>query len=224
MQLIKIMNIHYIVTTCIFPEDWITRQDECKDGIDERKQQYKKGIKHVLKYRLPGEPVYIVENGGLSSSFLDQFHNPSEDIHVHYTNNNDQSFQNKGRKELLDIQSCIDTFHINPEDIIIKITGRYFLNNDSFLQKVRKEKNNCDVFFRAGSMWNTDQPFDERPLSDLCTGLIAIKCKHFQQMLPESIPEFIPCEWKYAEYIQGHIPPERQHIVDVLGIHNWHDF
>jgi hypothetical protein len=78
-----------------------------------------------LKY-LPKEitPI-IVENNGQQETYLDYFHHFSTPVKVIYTQNNVETYKNKGVNELLDIKEVIQCMCIQDTDIIIKLTGRY---------------------------------------------------------------------------------------------------
>ena len=66
---------------------------------------------------------------------------------IQYTNNNQTRYFHKGVNELLDIKFIIDKYNIQDEDIIIKLTGRYYLTTDTFFKLVI-ENPNCDVFIK----------------------------------------------------------------------------
>lgn len=184
---------------------------------EERKREYCRGITTILKMREEDEKVIIVENNGLDVSYLDDFKDEDKGVYIHYTKNQFlKDSCNKGRKEMLDIKSCMNQFQIQENDIIIKFTGRYILLNDSFPVYVRKNRNRYDAFFRRGSAWKAEELPEKRSSGDCVTGLIALRAKVFMTFDEHSIVEYGPIEWKIASHIQNQIPMERQAIIDTL--------
>ena len=53
------------------------------------------------------------------------------DCEVYYTENNFMLTGNIGIIELQDILDCIDKYNINDTDFIVKMTGRYILDDNS---------------------------------------------------------------------------------------------
>lgn len=64
----------------------------------------------------------------------------------------------------------MEYFNFAPEDMIIKITGRYVLKTDEFISLVKKNSE-ADIIARV---WNN---------SDAYTGCFAIKAKHLRTFL-----------------------------------------
>jgi hypothetical protein len=132
----------------------------------------------------------IIENNGKRVTFLNDF-----GIDVHYTENNSKSFKHKGINELIDIKSAILAYDIKDDDIVIKITGRYKLIDDSFFQTVINGMDAYDAFIKFFNV------FTEEFMEDDCVlGLFAIRCKYlkdFEYDLDLEIPET-----QFAEYVR----------------------
>jgi hypothetical protein len=64
----------------------------------------------------------------------------------------------------------MESFNFAPDDMIIKITGRYILKTDEFISLVKKNLD-ADIIARV---WND---------SDAYTGCFAIKAKHLRNFL-----------------------------------------
>ena len=85
----------------------------------------------------------IVENNGKRETYLDDFN-----CDVIYTDNNNLKYNHKAENELLDVKYIINKYNIDDNDLIIKLTGRYCLLNDSFINLCLLEKYNYDVFIK----------------------------------------------------------------------------
>jgi hypothetical protein len=165
-----------------------------KEQYELRKQQYIAGINSVLKnIENKDITIIIVENNGQRKTFLDDF-----SFNVLYTNSNLQNI-NKGNKELQDIQTAIKTYNIKDDDLIIKFTGRYLLNdNNKFINLVYENQNDYDCFVRYGSYMN---PIAEtKQVKDCVTGLIAMKSKYIKKIKFCNFDECIEWNWALATY------------------------
>jgi hypothetical protein len=111
--------IYFIITTSLIKQDYEIRKQQYINGITTLKTLTKN-----INCKL-----CIVENNGQRKTFLDDF-----GIDVLYTNNNEIKTNNKGIKELKDVWDCTNHFNIQDNDFIVKITGRYILQeNNEFL-------------------------------------------------------------------------------------------
>ena len=115
--------LYFIVTTSMFNECLI------------RKEQYTNGINKLKKIiqdlNISNYKIIIVENNGKRCTFLNML-----DCEVYYTENNFLKTDNKGIKELQDILDCINKYNINDTDFIVKMTGRYILNDNSEIREI----------------------------------------------------------------------------------------
>ncbi len=132
----------------------------------------------------------IVENCGLRHTFLDNFN-----CDIIYTNNNSYQFIHKGYNELLDIKEVINKYNIKDDDIIIKITGRYKLLNNDFINLVKN--NNKDAYIKFFNVCTKEFMYN-----DLAAGLIAIKSKYIKNFNYNGLKS---PEVELAEYIRENI-------------------
>jgi hypothetical protein len=191
--------LYFIVTTSIF--------NDCPI----RKNQYITGIQQLKKIVNNLEimcKIIIVENNG-KPTFLD-----SLDCEVFYTENNHLKTTNKGYKELQDILDCIDKYNIQDTDFIVKMTGRYVLNDDSEFMYTIKQLNhthyNCVIQY--GSYMN---PVNYK-MNDCITGLIGMSCGYVKQIEKPNENECV--EWKWGK-VTHRIDDTRICKVNQLGIH-----
>lgn len=180
--------IYIIITTSIY---------NTKEGIidyEHRKQRYIDSITQTLNILKPFniKPI-IVENNGLSSdTYLDEL--PCDILH---TNNNSLYFTHKGVNELLDIKQVIDHYQISDDDLIIKLTGRYKLLDDTFLQIINENMHKHDAFVKFFNVCTLRYQH-----CDCVLGLFAAKCKyikHFEYSCKKS-PEV-----EFATFVRNNI-------------------
>jgi len=116
--------------------------------------------------------IIIVENNGKRNTFLNDL-----ECDVLYTENNKYDLSHKGGNELLDIKDVINTYNIDDNDTIIKLTGRYKLINLDFINLVI---NNCDKTDAFVKFFNVcTQKYHENK-DDCVLGLFSLKCKYFK--------------------------------------------
>jgi hypothetical protein len=192
--------LYFIVTTCLFNECLI-RKEQYINGIN----KLKKIIKdlNILNYK-----IIIVENNGKRYTFLNML-----DCEVYYTENNFLQTINKGIKELQDILDCIDKYNINDTDFIVKMTGRYILNDNSEFMNVIKNINNSnyDCVIKYGSYF---KPVNYK-MNDCITGLIGMSCYYVK--LIEKPNEDEPVEWKWGK-VTKLIDDKKIYLVNNLDI------
>ncbi len=99
-------------------------------------------------------------------TFLDDYSN-----HVFYATTNNPNLRNKGINEAQTMLEAIGYFNFNPEDMILKMTGRYRFISDRFLKLV---ENSSDYDAIIKIHWPTAQAY---------TLGFAMKCKYLQEML-----------------------------------------
>jgi hypothetical protein len=175
------------------------------NNSDTRTQQYINGISALLKY-IPKENIIIVENNGQRATFLDSF-----GVKVIYTNNN-HIHGNIGNRELADILECIHKCNIKDNDFIVKLTGRYIIQDNSyFIDELLKLTDKTDCIVRHGSYLH--EPSGK--CKDCVTGLIGLRCK-FMKMIKKQ-PDLNPIEHTWGNVIYN-IPDYRIISLNKLGI------
>jgi hypothetical protein len=160
--------IYIIVTTCIHNK---------RGGVvkyDDRRDRYMKCIRilleHIEKYPTEEVKPIVVENNGDSDTYLNEL-----SCDVVYTNNNDIDTKGKGVNELMDIHEVINRYNIHDDDIIIKLTGRYRIMSNTFIDTVIENANNFDAFIKFYNVCSRKFVKD-----DCVLGLYAMRCKYLK--------------------------------------------
>ena len=192
--------LYFIVTTSIF-NDCPTRESQYINGIN----QLKKVIKDL---DIDNYKIIIIENSGIRNTFLNTL-----DCDVYYTSNNFINTTNRGYKELQDILDCIEKYNINDSDFIVKMTGRYILDDNSEFMNIIKNIHNTkyDCVIKYGSYF---APLDYKTY-DCITGLIGMSCYYVKQI--ETPNQDVCVEWKWAEVTYS-MNDEKIYLVNKLGI------
>ena len=192
--------IYFIVTSSIF--------NDCPI----RKRLYITAIntlkKIIYELNIDNSNIIIVENNGQRDTFLNTL-----GCEVFYTSNNFIQTNNKGIKELQDVLDCIEKYSIAPTDFIVKMTGRYILNEDSEFMKIVKDihKTTYECVIRYGSF---NKPVNYK-MDDCITGLIGMSCLYVKQI--EKPAENEAVEWKWAKATRL-INDKHIYMADKLGI------
>jgi len=192
--------LYFIVTTSLF-NDCLIRQKQYINGINKLKK-----IIHDLN--IENYKIIIVENNGKRYTFLNML-----DCEIYYTENNFLQTSNKGTKELQDILDCIDKYNINDTDFIVKMTGRYILNDNSEFMNIIKNIHNTNYHcvIKYGSYYN---PVNYK-MNDCITGLIGLSCYYVK--LIEKPNENECAEWKWGK-VTNLIDNKNLYLVNNLDI------
>ena len=185
--------IYFIITCSLIEKDY-----------EIRKQQYMNGITALLNLvKIPCKFI-IVENNGKRETFLDNF-----GLDILYTNNNAIPTNNKGIKELKDVWDCIENFNIEDKDFIVKITGRYILQeNSNFISVLNEDK---DCIMKYGNCQYTVT----HKVPECLTVLVAMKCRYIKKIKIPNEDECVECCWAKATF---EIPDNRITFMEKLGI------
>jgi len=179
--------------------------------FERRKEEYVRGIEQIKKLTQHlACKLCIIENRGKRPTFLDDL-----GVEVFYTDNNMHlmsfvednglrlnfydsysdiedtgifpviKLDNKGRVELMDIWDCIKHLNIQDDDYVIKITGRYLLQEPCPFLNIPTENIDCcykKLADRAGAR------------RECFTGLIGMRCRYIKQIsLPNE--ESVESNW-----------------------------
>jgi hypothetical protein len=191
--------IYFLVTTCL-----------CNNSL-KRKKQYINGInklKQSIQNLNETYKIIIIENNGLRPTFLNLL-----GCELFYTNNNSLPTTNKGYKELQDIFDCIEHYNIQDADFIVKMTGRYILDDNSEFINIIKNINSTqyECVIKYGSYLKSV----EYSTNDCITGLIGMLCKYIKQIrYPEGINSV---EWDWAKATHN-IDSAKICKLDTLGV------
>ena len=193
--------IYFLITTSVFNDCYI-RKNQYIAGIN----KLKKIIQNLI---FENYKIIIVENNGKRDTFLNML-----DCEVNYTQNNFlQTTNNYGVKELQDILDCIDKYNIDDTDFIVKMTGRYILDDNSEFMNVIKNIHNTkyDCVIKYGSYL---MPVNYK-MDDCITGLIGMSCLYVKQIQKPNENECVEWEWAKVTNLIDH---KKIHLVNKLGI------
>ena len=137
--------------------------------------------------------VVIVENNGDSNTYLNVFQEKFGAT-ILYTNYNSHRFYHKGYAEMFDIKAVIKTFHMDDNDIVIKMTGRYHLVNNFFIESIIKYKDNFDAFFKFYNVC-----LKRYMHNDCILGAFALKAKYLKEFEYKDI--YLSPEAEMAKYL-----------------------
>jgi len=177
------------------------------DFYEERKAEYLRSLQALQSInRIP----YIVESIK-SASFFDECEVP-----VFYSKTNNPRFCNKGINEAISMLAAINFYNFDENDIIVKLTGRYFFINESLFSVIELETQK-DAYVKHTGIHS--QPIYE---IDYFTGCFAMRCKYLKMFLNEldlqdMESKATPIEWELGKFLKRH-PEVRVHHVDMLHV------
>lgn len=161
------------------------------DKFDMRKTEYIKCFKALANYGYTN-PYIIEAIKGQGPTFLDNY-----STNVFYSQAHDftiKDIRNKGINEARTMLDGFNHFKFHPNDMLLKLTGRYHLKSDKFIQLIRKNPH-VDIFVKL--IHNKTWPI---------TGCFAMRYRYFKDML-ETLDykhmeaNFIYLEAKVMDYI-----------------------
>jgi len=171
-----------------------------KDCFEERKEEYLKSIQRLRSY---GKDPWIIEATNVNHSFFDRISS-----RVLYPQVHDSTYKNKGCNELLSMRAAANQLPFEEEDVVIKITGRYFLYRPDFIKTIMDQPE-YDVYVKQWPKKGmTANPILQRDVREtIFTGCFAMKWRHFKDMLDsineKNLEKEMKCiEEAVAEYIQ----------------------
>lgn len=174
--------------------------------VQDRIELYKKAITTTLKYVTNYAIIpIIVENNGTRETILDLF-----ECKVIYTNNNSKKLGHKGMNEMEDIRHVIQTCNIQDNDMIIKITGRYFPFNDTLFKEIIQNLESKDAFIKFYNV--TTREYNKY---DCILGFFALRCKYLKNF---SYQGKEGAEIEFSKYIHHHIQEQRIKAIRKLGV------
>lgn len=156
-----------------------------------RKQQYVESFRKIASYGY--KDLYVVEAiKKQGPTFLDDFSK-----NVFYASTNDTSFKNNGINEARTLLEGSYYFNFAPDDMILKMTGRYLLLSDYFVKCVQNNID-YDAFFKINQS------------GYLLTLCFAMKCKYFKEMFEQMDflameKQWINLETEVTNYVQRKI-------------------
>jgi len=178
-------------------------------NFEERKRRYTNGITTALRRfkDVANCKIIIVENNDRRPTFLDNF-----GVEVFYTNNNQLPTINIGNKELADLKECMAHFAIRDEDFVVKLSGRYVLQEPSeFMDALLLHGDTKAAIVQYGS-FNARQYERTR---DCVTGLIGMRASAIRTIAFTGPYGCI--EWNWADAVLA-LPEDSVHRLRSMGL------
>jgi len=117
---------HLIITTAIIPRELCL--SKLGYSYEQRMLDYKQSFEYVLALKDKFDTMTIIET--VSKEKVAELEESG--INVYYSTF-DNYFDNKGLNEMFHIEDFLKSSQINDDDLVIKITGRYLMINDTIL-------------------------------------------------------------------------------------------
>jgi hypothetical protein len=156
-----------------------------------RQKQYLESFKRLYRYGYRKNDFYIVE--ALRKHGPTFLRNHCDN--VYYAKNNNPHFKNNGINEAITLLEAFNYFNFDDEDMIIKMTGRYWLMNNNFFTLVHSLQNSVDAIV----CWYKEP----QHRGAVYTSLIAMKCKYFKEMIAEFDYDAMDQQWTVLEHAVG---------------------
>lgn len=186
-------------------------------NIELRENQYINGISAVIK-SFPDARIVIVENNGKRRTVLDRF--ASQNVTIYYTETNKlpNGGADKSWKERNDMLLVINNFQIPDDDFIVKVTGRYVIQDNSpFVTTVNNISPDIHAVLRFGSYREQGDNAPTPNINDTNTGLIGFRCYYWKLILNAMNSGSI-IELQAAHTVNTMIPKKSVVSLPYLGI------
>jgi hypothetical protein len=192
-------NLKIIVSTALVSQyDLpVSHHDQNFDlTIDERYREYEECLNIIKSF---GYDFIIMETVSEHDLFLENFGK------VIYTNVNNRSFKNRGSNYINAMKNALDTLEFEDDDLIIHITGRYPLVDNTFIER-------CKVI-------ESDGCFGKDYLGQFYLFLYALRYKKLKKLLNSIDVEYfdssgVNLERVFSEFLEN----DNLDFVDKLGI------
>jgi hypothetical protein len=172
------------------------------EQYSEREKQYMYTMARIFSYNIP---VYCV----ISETHNDPDFKPKSFfqfeklLEIESTDIN----TNKSQKEFNSIKSLLINTNLDDDAWIIKISGRYLIYNDLFINTVKEQPSSIKAVIRTCD--NNTQMY---------TFLFALRFKYFKYFFSNILPDNINLERILFLYLQHNLSDEEIKFVDNLGI------
>lgn len=188
--------IYFVITTSIINK-YLKKEDKNSEkSEEERKNLYLKSIstniKHLENYSQI--KIIIVENNGNGDTYLNVFQQNYSNVSILYTNYNKHNYYHKGYAEMYDMKAVIKEFNIKDDDMIIKMTGRYHLVTNYFIETIINNMNDYDAFYKFYNVC-----FKRYMHNDCILGAFSLKAKYLKEFEYKDI--YLSPEAEMAKYI-----------------------
>lgn len=173
-----------------------------QNQFENRKKEYIKSFNFLKQI---GFEPYIVESCVSGPTFLDQFSK-----NVFYSKTNNLNLRNKGVNEAQSLRAALKKFPLKDEDLILKLTGRYFFHTNNFIKLIDTNPT-YDCFVKL------DQ------FGQVFTGCFAMRFKYFKDLfeqldLDKMESKMISIESAVAEYIKFNSSKLKVFFVEQLDL------
>jgi len=193
--------IYFLVTTSIY-NDCLVRKERYLNAL--------RILKEIIETKcIQPSKIIIIENNGKRPTYFDD-----QGCEVYYTNNNSLPVKNIGHKELSDVLDCLKHYNIQDDDFVVKITGRYIIDEDSEFIKALMEidTKGYDCIVRYGPFF---KPVNFK-VADCITGLIGMRCRFMKQIEKPTDEEWVEWKWGRATYL---IDDSKIYVPKMLGVY-----
>ena len=117
-------------------------------------------------------------------------------------------------KEMLDIQRVCQAFEFDEEDIVIKLTGRYLLENPAtFLKSLIDNQDSYDAFMKFFNICTMS--YDP---ADCILGLCGVRYKYLLEFNPRYMLEEHSAERVFSAFVRRTIDKDRIFEATHLGL------
>jgi hypothetical protein len=145
-------RIHIVCSAAIIPVK-----------AERRRQQYIRSMQILIDY---GYNPYVAESCVAGPTFFDDYTK-----NVCYTMSNDDTLRNKGVNESVSMLKGLESWNFDDNDIVLKLTGRYFLLSDEIIRLLEDDED-VDALAR----------FEVMDRSSVLTGCYAMRCGLMKEM------------------------------------------
>lgn len=183
--------IHLIITTANIKEHYL-----------DRKEQYLRSIEGALKFDYLYDNYTVLECISKQEDYLSAYN-------VHYSQVKNQ-YKEKGLNEMQHLKAFIEGAAFKDDDVIIKFTGRYLFEDNSFLNKVKLLMDDYDSIFKDDG--------DIYKGLGYHTFLYAMKKYRFLETIDSlnfSNTNMDPIEWGVKDFLKN---KDRNYILSRLGV------
>jgi len=170
---------------------------------NEREKQYMYSMARIFSYKLP---VYgVVSETHNDCNWLPKNFFPFEKLLQIYSTDTEL---NKSQKEFYSIKALLDNINVDDNTWVIKVSGRYLIYNDNFIDYVKNSSDNVKAVIR---LCDND--------TQMYTFLFALKFKYFKDFFCNiDLPNNINLERVMLLYIKNMINENDIKMVDELGV------
>ena len=181
-------------------------------NTSEREELYVKCITKSLRIikDMPFQ-IYLVENNGLRQTPFDDM----SGVTLYYTDTNRlKSFGNIGVREFTDIILLAERYNFHENDIVIKLTGLYTMEEpNKFLKFVMDYADRYDAFMKWLDVTNNNYF-----TPDCVLGLYAIRYKYIENFNYLEMMNHPSMEHIFAKHVREAVPEDRIAEIQHLGL------